>query len=418
MKKAAGIHGRWGASTDIPMLHDLYDSDDDTPLDSPKTSVFHSLQTSPRSLYWRLRRSRSLVLVILAVIAIFYYSSKYHRRLFAPTHKPSLRYKGVDWRLFAYSQYATDTDHLCNSVMVFEALDRLGSKPDRILMYPEEWDSKNSTATDRDRELLMKARNWYRAKLLPVEVKRFERETNNTAAQGGSKWDTSITKFLTFNQTNYLRIIHFDSDVTVQQHMDGLFMIPSARVAVTRAYWRLPAIKAFSSRFLLIEPSTAETSRLIAAAESTRLPRNELAMDVVNSVFEDSAMVLPHQQYGLISEEFRVGDHRRFSGNDYEKWNPKRVLREASLVHFSDWPLPKPWVMWPRNLLQEKIPLCEINPGTDNEAGCESRDIWMALYGDFRKRRKDICALLSVPAPEWPPAPSVVSSDRVPSGHQ
>lgn len=184
MKNVAGAHGRWSSSTSIPTIHDLFDSEDDATLDSPKTSVFHSISTNPRSLYWRLRRSRFSLFVVLSILAILYYIIKYHHHLFPPTHNPSLRYKSVDWRLFAYSQYATDSDYLCNSVMVFEALDRLGSKADRILMYPEEWDYKNASIPNRDRELLIKARNWYGAKLLPVDVKRFERVVIGTAEQG------------------------------------------------------------------------------------------------------------------------------------------------------------------------------------------------------------------------------------------
>ena len=34
--------------------------------------------------------------------------------------------EAIDWFLFAYSQYVTDTVYLCNLVMNFEALNRLG----------------------------------------------------------------------------------------------------------------------------------------------------------------------------------------------------------------------------------------------------------------------------------------------------
>ena len=165
------------------MIHDLYDSDDDTPPSSPKANIF-PLQHSPRSCYRQIRRSRPLVIAILAVVAIFYYSTHYHRRLFPPTHAPSLRYKTVQWRLFAYSQYVTDSNYLCNSVMVFEALNRLGSKADRILMYPEEWDTDIANISDRDSQLLQKARSWYGAKLLPIKVKKFQRDPSEMVEGG------------------------------------------------------------------------------------------------------------------------------------------------------------------------------------------------------------------------------------------
>ncbi len=37
----------------------------------------------------------------------------------------------VNWSRFAYVQYVTNSAYLCNSVMLFETLHRLGSKADR-----------------------------------------------------------------------------------------------------------------------------------------------------------------------------------------------------------------------------------------------------------------------------------------------
>jgi hypothetical protein len=76
------------------------------------------------------------------------------------------------------------------------------------------------------------------------------------------------------------------------------------------------------------------------------------------------------------------------------KWDAQRVLEEAKVVHFSDWPLPKPWVMWPLDGLQEIQPSCG-----GSHLACPERKVWKGLYDDFRKRRKDICRMLSVPAP-------------------
>ena len=200
-------------------------------------------------------------------------------------------------------------------------------------------------------------------------------------------WDTSLTKFLAFNQTQYLRIIHFDSDVTVQQHLDDLFLLPTAPVAMMRAYWA-PVSSSLTSLFIMLRPSTVETARLMAAAETETRKNNEFDMEILDSLYKNSALILPHRNYGLLSGEFRSEDHTAYLGNDYEKWNPKRTLQEARIVHFSDWPVPKPWIMWPRNLLQEKMPKCENNHGTALAQGCDNRDIWLELYNDFRRRRK------------------------------
>jgi alpha-N-acetylglucosamine transferase len=216
-------------------------------------------------------------------------------------------------------------------------------------------------------------------------------------------WDFSITKFVAFNQTQYLRLIHLDSDVTLLNHMDDLFLLPPTSVAMTRAYWDPADRPGLASAILVIEPSTDEAERLIDAARAETREDESYDKEILNDVYGNSAMVLPHRRYGLSTREFRNTDHSSFLGNLYEKWDPDRALREASLVRFSDWPIPKPWIMWPRELLVEMMPKCELNPGTEGESGCRDREIWMDLYNDFRKRRRDVCRLLSVPAPEWPP---------------
>ncbi len=270
--------------------------------------------------------------------------------------------------------------------MVFEALERLGSKADRILFYPEDWDLVISTKTDRDSQLLVIARDKYRVKLIPVPDLKILVEFDDSGARDHT-WDNSINKFHAFNQTQYERVIHLDSDITLLQHLDDVFLLP-ASTAMTRAYWQLPSIKTLTSLFVLIEPDIREAERLFAAASPDRRKENEFDMEMINARYADHAMVLPHRKLVLLTGEFRATTHEKYLGNDYEQWDPERALRETSIVHFSDWPLPKPWVMWPRNLLTEMLPRCTNNPGTSSESGCENREIWLKLYNDFRKRRK------------------------------
>jgi hypothetical protein len=86
------------------------------------------------------------------------------------------RYWGadIDWSQFAYTQYVTDGQYLCNAVMIFEALNRLGSRPDRLLLYPSYMLHDPSIASNDDLEgeamLLLQARDEYDVKLTPIEV--------------------------------------------------------------------------------------------------------------------------------------------------------------------------------------------------------------------------------------------------------
>lgn len=176
--------------------------------------------------------------------------------------------------------------------------------------------------------------------------------------------------------------------------MDELFFLPSAKVAMPRAYWGLPDTKQLSALVVVIEPSYREYNALMdnaGAAIYGQVGVNETTrydVTLLNDRYGDSALVLPHRQYGLISSEFRRDDHRNFLGNEYEDWDPERVIAEAKIVHFADAPLPKPWIMWPQKLLVETLPKCKINPGTAQESGCQDRQVWRDLYNSFRRRRR------------------------------
>jgi hypothetical protein len=208
----------------------------------------------------------------------------------------------------------------------------------------------------------------------------------------------------------------------VLQNLDELFFLPSAPVAMPRAYWDYSDNHQLTSLLVLLEPSYVEYKAMMDRVEAVaagQLGKDEYDghplydMELLNDRYSGSALVLPHRQYGLVTGEFRKKDHRAFLGNDHETWNPDTALSQAKVVHFSDWPLPKPWVMWPQKLLAEIIPRCDKNPGTPQESGCRDREVWKKLYEDFRRKRKEVCMLLSYPAPEWPPTEN--KSNRPPA---
>jgi hypothetical protein len=83
---------------------------------------------------------------------------------------PSNTGDNVQWNRYAYSLYATDSATLCHAVLVFDALARLGSKADRVLFYPNKWDTEIKDSRDRDSQLLVMARDKYRVKLRPERM--------------------------------------------------------------------------------------------------------------------------------------------------------------------------------------------------------------------------------------------------------
>ena len=159
-------------------------SDFDSPPPTPKYGRYSPPHATTKYVTRHFRRPRFVVLLGVAIVLFIYFVWRPHKPRHVPKHAPSLRYKNINWSRYAYSQYATDSHYLCNSLMVFATLHRLGSRADRILMYPEEWDTEIASKSDRDSQLLVMARDWYRVKLIPIKISRFQRDGDSEKGEG------------------------------------------------------------------------------------------------------------------------------------------------------------------------------------------------------------------------------------------
>jgi hypothetical protein len=350
--------------------------------------------------YRPLRRSKIISLIVGLLLITWWWGF--------PSGKKATK---VDWSRFAYSQYATDTQSLCNALMVFESLQKLGSKADRVLLYPQEWMSKRD---DKTALLMQVVQQKFGVKLEPIQLLSAdgdEVESPGTLDDPSSDWDLSVTKIRVFDLVQYDRVLHVDSDITLLQHMDELFLLPKTPIAMPRAYWSdgEPLSWPLTSLIMLAQPNPYEVSAMMDALHEWQTQPGYAAskkydMDLLNWRFGTSAMVLPHRPYAMLTAEFRSHDHSTYLGSrnghaldSRGKWDPDAALKEAKLVHFSDWPLPKPWIMWPVEGLAEIQPDC----GGSTQGTCREREIWKKLYDEFRHRRRDLCKILSVPAPDW-----------------
>lgn len=91
---------------------------------------------------------------------------------------------------------------------------------------------------------------------------------------------------------------------------------------------------------MLLESNEKQYGRIMDEAVTSV----DYDMEVINHMF-NSAMILPHRRVALLSGEFRANDHSRYlSPNEDEEWNAIAEVSKAFLVHFSDWPLPEPWL--------------------------------------------------------------------------
>lgn len=106
--------------------------------------------------------------VILALILMFIMWNRRARP--PPSVLPHVHYDEVDWSRFAYTTYATSETYLCNALMVFESLDRVGSRADRLLFYPKEWDLVVENEFDRISQLLVMAKEQYHVQPVPVAI--------------------------------------------------------------------------------------------------------------------------------------------------------------------------------------------------------------------------------------------------------
>lgn len=345
-----------------------------------KSGRYASHLTNPKFQFSHLLRRSRWPYLLLAFLAVYLWLLPANFSIL-PSHGQStqpfaLRFTSINWSRYAYSQYATTSAHLCNSIMLFEALSRLGSKPDRLLFYPSTWDTHIASSRDRDSQLLVMARDKYKVKLIPVDIPPHQSGNND------GTYNASFTKFLAWDETDYARILQLDSDVTMLRHLDDVFLVPKAPVAMLRAYWKLPETRMLTSLFILLEPSATEFDRLMDESRG----QGDYDMEILNRLYGDSALILPHREYGLLSGEFRSEEHKYYLGNGHEVWDAEKVISEASLVHFSDWPLPKPWVMWPHNLIGKIVPKCKPKSGGGED--CRDKNVWLELYNDFRKRRR------------------------------
>lgn len=241
-------------------------------IDDEDRQHYYRQYGSPDKRWPALRRSRLIFWALTATVTFIV--------LYILTRP---RETAVDWHQFAYSLYATDPHSLCNAVLVFDALKRLGSRADRVLYYPKEWNTFVASETDRTSQLLNVARDQYNVNLLPIGLLGQDGVAVPGTMETESSWDSSITKLRAFELTTYNRVIQLDSDLTLLRNLDHLFLLPSAPVAMPRAYWadvpapepnQAPQPWPLTSLLLLLEPSRSEFKILLETLNAWRLNPN------------------------------------------------------------------------------------------------------------------------------------------------
>lgn len=208
---------------------------------------------------------------------------------------------------------------------------------------------------------------------------------NHQKLDSGPNWADSYTKLLAFNQTQYSRLIVMDSDSMLLGPIDELFFVPSATAVMPRAYWVNRPL--MSSHIMVLTPS-ADAFHDVQQTIDRKAGYGFYDMEVMNYLFGRTCQVLPREPYALLTGEFRRRDHAAFlesgSGSGKHGWDPDAVLLQAKVVHFSDHPLPKPWLATDEEIMAAK-PDCWFFAEVGEE--CAAQEIWMELYKAFRYKR-------------------------------
>jgi alpha-N-acetylglucosamine transferase len=256
-----------------------------------------------------------------------------------------------------------------------------------MMLYPSHWDPNEIDDYDEAlgltpiARLLQQAQTSYYVKLRPVEVL----HQNNSAQE---TWADSYTKLLAFNLTEFDRVLAIDSDSVVKQNLDELFLLPEAPLAMPYIYWGEPEGWSFSSQMMLVKPSAEEFAKVETAIKQAK--PDEYDMDIMNSLYTSHILRIPHRPFNLLSGEFRRRDHTAYLGSRSSKWDPDAILAEAKFMHFSDWPIPKPWIRAQKDVLNKYMPQC-MRSEWFGASDCRDRTLWLKLYYDFAMTRKAVC---------------------------
>ncbi|KAL3419592.1 glucose N-acetyltransferase [Phlyctema vagabunda] len=295
----------------------------------------------------------------------------------------SVENKNIDWAKYKYVMIAATQEQLCGAVTVWSEIELRGSRANRLMVYPSTWsrDEKDPatgelTVTAR---LLSDAKDKYKAILYPVESLREEHRT----------WPDAYLKLLAFNLTDWKRVLVLDSDSMVRGNMDDLFLFPESRLAMPYVWWGGGQGWDYSAQMLLIQPSHSEFSKLENVVRSAT--EGETDLSILQNVYGDQTLKIPHRPYGLTTVEFRRQNHRAYTGG--EKWHAEKALRDTKILHFSDWPIPKPWLRAPKDLINRHMPACQQSPHGFGATDCTDRETWLKMYAEYEDTRMAVCGV-------------------------
>lgn len=276
----------------------------------------------------------------------------------------------------AIVQYATDRQYLCNALINVERLVKFRSKANLVVLLPQ------SFLTARTGSPINRITNALRQHQVILHGLNLDTDRLQDITYAHSLQKLEILKL------DYDRVIYFDNDGLVLRNLDDLAKIDGSQdLVLPEAYYSdhvssgLP--KVLSSAFMLIKPSLQLYN--IAQAFVQKRSDREFDMEIINKIARSSdvqSSVLPYRKHLLLTGIFR--DHSSYLPDSM--WDAQTEYDEAYYIHFSDAPIPKPWVDDRGASLAKHGPRCPVdNPG------CDEVRIWKEIYKTFRDEMRELC---------------------------
>ena len=142
----------------------------------------------------------------------------------------------IEWSKFAYVNYVTDADYLCNTLIIFNDLKQeFGTKAKLVLLISQDLVESSTSSKIDDVNLLLR-------KIQAIDENQviIKYIDNIVKPKDTTPWNESLTKLLVFNQTEFDRIIYFDNDANLRSDLDELFFLPDhIKFAAPLTYWSL-----------------------------------------------------------------------------------------------------------------------------------------------------------------------------------
>lgn len=190
---------------------------------------------------------------------------------------------------FAYVFYATQADYACSVLVNIDRLIHRFNTSHRIIVLVK---------PDLPSEYL-RAFTAQNATVIPYEPPQL-------ATFGSFYYRDVLLKLVTFRLHHYIpslkRILVLDADQLILQSLDHVFSLPAVDVAAPRAYWQPSG---FTSAFLLITLSDRLWNKVSQALRT--ISPDVFDMDLVNTLFEKTLMVLPGD-YTTLNSHWETND--------------------------------------------------------------------------------------------------------------